>query len=279
MKEAMPNPHFPTDIELKRSPLAEAWLEIRWKLEPVGHPQIMRDPGFPFALGAFYREVKERFSYQEPLPASQTPLEMLPHVVRYRFRPGEGQWPLLQLGPGVASVNFTETYTWEQFREDALYLRSVLSEAYSDSELDTDVLILRYRNVEPFEYSSNDLLQFMKENLNTSFNPPSHIPGFAGSKNMPTSANIVLAYDLNQPKGTGTLRITTGTSTQSDPETGQQQEVEVLVTQLEVASGGDDAPRIADPDEFSQWLDATHGVAHEWFFSLIEGALFEEYAG
>jgi hypothetical protein len=95
MKEAMPNPHFPTDIDLKRSPLAEAWLEIRWKLEPVGPPQIMRDPGFPFALGTFYRGVKERFSYQEPLPASQTPLEMLPHVVRYRFRPGEGQWPLL----------------------------------------------------------------------------------------------------------------------------------------------------------------------------------------
>jgi hypothetical protein len=46
-----PKFHFPLEIKLESNPLIEAWLEIRWQLERDNITQLMRDPGFPFALG------------------------------------------------------------------------------------------------------------------------------------------------------------------------------------------------------------------------------------
>lgn len=50
--------HFPADIKLKERPLAEAWLEMRWQLQPIKPPHVMVDPDFAFALGAFYNSVR-----------------------------------------------------------------------------------------------------------------------------------------------------------------------------------------------------------------------------
>jgi uncharacterized protein (TIGR04255 family) len=270
---------FPTDINLEHPPLAEAWLDIRWQLEPsAGGPQFLRDPNFPFALGTFYESVKDRFSYREDLEASQAPQDMLPHVVRHRFRASKNEWPLLQLGPGVASVNFTEPYTWKDFEEAALYLQSKLSDAYSESELVTKTITLRYRNTEPFNYSSRNLLAFLQENLNTSLTLPAYIPGPTGFTDLPTSANIVLTFNLSEPKGTGTLRLAAGTRKQGvlPSDLG---EVEVVIWQLEVTSEGSNAPKIASEDQFISWLNSAHAILHEWFFSLIDGPLLARYKG
>lgn len=279
MEEAVPKTHFPTDIKLEKSPLAEAWLEIRWLLEPMGPPEVMRDPGYPFALGPFFNNIKGEFPYKEELEASNAPQDFLPHVVRHRFRKSQNGWPILQLGPGVASANFTDPYSWTSFREAALYLRENLANAYSESNLDSQSITLRYRNVEPFDYFQNNLQKFFEEYLNTRLTLPSKIPGFVGSTNSPTSANIVLTYDLTEPKGTGTLRLSTGTRTEKVPKTGEERTTRIIMWQLEVSSGETDAPQIVIEEDFAKWLDTAHTTIHEWFFSLIEGSLFNKYKG
>lgn len=270
--------HFPSEIKLESNPLLEAWLEIRWQLERDNMTQSMRDPGFPFALGVFFNSVKEEFEYREELPVSLAPEDMLPYVVRHRFRPGKDEWPLLQLGPGVATVNFTEPYTWDLFEEKALYLRRKLLEAYGVMELKPQLVALRYRNGESFEYGSNNLLDFFNEDFNTSITLPAHIPGFVGSVTWPTSANIFFTFDLLEPKGTGTLRLGTGSRQRTD-RTNQEITEQMVMWQLEVASGGNDAPALSEEDEFAHWLSSAHAVIHEWFFSLIDGCLFEKYKG
>jgi len=272
--------HFPSEIRLESKPLLEAWLEIRWQLEQGDDsPHFMRDPGFPFALGVFYNSIKGQFGYRKDLEASRAPQDMLPYIVRHRFSRGQGEWPLLQLGPGVATVNFTDSYTWDQFRETALYLREELLDAYGKTELKSQEIALRYRNGVPFEYSSNDLLGFLKQNLNTSITLPSHIPGPVSSAPWPTSANIILTFDLLQPRGMGTLQFPTGIRRQKDPETSREITEEMLMWQLSVTSRDNDAPALDDEDEFTHWLTSAHAVIHEWFFSLIDGTLFRKYAG
>lgn len=271
--------HFPLNIQLASSPLAEAWLDIRWELETGSSPNIARDPRFPFALGKFYDSVKERFGYQRSLDANRAPIDMLPHVVRYQFRPSEEGWPLLQLGPGVASVNFTDPYTWEDFKDAALYLRSKLVEAYGVPEPNIEKVILKYRNVEPFDYNSENLLGFLRNNLNTSLSIPSHIPGETSSTNLPKRANIELAFDLVGPKGVGILQVSTGTKRQEKSGVEQLAEQEVVIWHLTVMSEGGSAPQISDEEQFSSWLDSAHSVTHEWFFALIEGSLFKKYKG
>jgi uncharacterized protein (TIGR04255 family) len=270
--------HFPPEIKLENNPLMEAWLEIRWQLEPTEVPRFKRDPTFAFALGVFYESVKDSFGYKEPLNASRAPDDILPHVVRYRFRPAEASWPLLQLGPGVATINFTDPYTWDSFKEKALYLRNKLLNAYGEVKLKAQVMALRYRNGVPFEPSSNDLFAFSARNLNTSIALSDHIPGPVSSTPWPTGANINLTFDLSKPKGIGTLQFATAVR-QQDLETDLEKPDEMLMWQLEVVSKGTDAPEINEEQEFAHWLDLAHAVIHEWFFALIDGPLRKSYEG
>jgi uncharacterized protein (TIGR04255 family) len=272
--------HFPADITLQERPLVEAWLELRWELEFTGPPQLAsdpmhpfrKDPFFPFALGTFYNQIKDRFGYKQDLPAAIAPDDALPYVVRHQFRVAEGEWPVLQLGPGVATVNFTHPYTWKIFEEEALYLRTQLIEAYSDTELVPNAAYLRYRNAIPCQYSSSNPLEFLRENLNTSISLPEHIPGRVSLSEFPSGVNISLNFKLTEPVATATLYIATGTKKTAD-----DQEEEQIIFELRVASSEKDAPSFIDEREFSNWLNAAHAVIHEWFFSLIKGSLREAF--
>jgi uncharacterized protein (TIGR04255 family) len=269
--------HFPADIELKSSPLNEAWLEIRWQVEPGELSPFKVDPGFAFALGKFYERIKHRFGHIVDLEASQVPLEMVPYVVRHQFRVGKEGWPLLQLGPGVATVNFVRPYSWEEFKDTALYLRSKLVEAYTEMVLVPERLILRYQNLVACEHSSGELLECLQNSLNTSIVLPTHIPGFVAPIGNPTGGNISLTFDLANPKGKGTVRFASGTKTQTNPDTNEATVIEHIIFDLIIASKNGDAPDYADEHEFTNWLDTAHAVIHEWFFSLIEGPLREKF--
>ena len=265
------------EVILAKPPLNEAWLEIRWKLHdtPEG---LQIDPGFPFALGTFYHGVKDRYAYRVDLDASRAPQEMLPFVVRHQFRPGKEEWPVLQIGPGVATVNLTRPYSWDLFLNEIRFLRDQLVEAYGDDPIKTDLITLRYKNSEPFDYRTNDFLEFLRTRLNTELSLPGNVPGNFASRPSPTSGRIRLSFDLARPKGTGALLLGTGTQTmEQDTLPHARVKAEVLLWQLELASGGDDAPNVYDESQFHSWLGDAHSVLHEWFFSLIEGALLQEY--
>lgn len=268
--------HFPQDLDLVSPPLSEAWLEVRWKLEALGPPGIMTDPGFPIALGVFYAGVKDKYRVRVDLETSRAPLEITPHQVRHQFRTGEDGWPLLQLGPGVASVNFSSTYDWDSFLIVAQYLRKNLLEAYSETHLEKDLIVLRYKNVEPFNYTSKEISRFLKTKLNTSLKIPKHIPGPTASRSSPTNASLKLAFDLKTPKGTGTITIATG-QRREGPKSENKKPLEIVLWQTEIASGGEDAPDLYDEDDFTNWLSLAHSVSHEWFYSFIDGDLLNKY--
>ena len=268
----IPNPefHFPTNIHLDTNPLVEAWLEIRWKLSPDSSGQFEQDKDFPFALGVFYNDIKKDYSYREPLPQSFAPEELLPYVVRYRFRKEPNSWPMLQLGPGVASINFTSPYSWEEFKEQALYLRDKLINAYSGS-LTISNLILRYRNALEHNYISADLLAFLENKLNTSITTPTHIPGTTAKTTWPSELNIALTYDLLEPLGKGAIRFSTGR------QRSKNSEKPVLIFETSVHSLNEKNNCWATQDDFDSWLMAAHAITHEWFFALIDGDLRQEY--
>jgi uncharacterized protein (TIGR04255 family) len=280
MNKTTPKFHYSPDIELKSSPLVETWLTIQWQLEQIqSNPPMARDPGFNFTfVNRFYESVKDRFGYLVELDAVKIPIEITPHKPRYQFRSGgQDDWPLLQLGPGVASVNFTEPYTWRQFKAEALYLRSTLIAAYDGQELKTHLASLRYRNAVPYEYSSSDLLEFLREKLNINIQTPTHIPGHVAAEDRPSEINFNLVYNLGAPKGKGILRVVTGTKSVVDEATSQTTHVEHLLFDLEVVSTEDDTPPLSEEAEFDNWLTSAHDLTHEWFFSLIDGELLMKY--
>lgn len=277
---------FPQDIELQTRPLVEAWLEIKWQLDTeelqgdTGQVQpFMKDRGYEFALGVFFNSIKDGFGFVETLPVNIAPLEFLPYVVRHRFRHGPEMWPILQLGPGVATVNFTTPYSWPEFRDAALYLRTKLIEAYGSQELHLQSIILRYRNAVPCGYSSQDLFDFLSSNLNMNMALPANIPGEIGATKLPKGADMTFIFDLMNPLGKGSLRLATGTKREQKSTTHEVVEVEHLIFDLIVASENTSEPHLYDESDFDRWLTAAHAVIHEWFFSLIDGSLRNKYEG
>ena len=100
--------------QLEKKPLVEALLEVKWGLEgPPDGPQ--KDPVYPLFVGQLYALVKDSYSHVEKLPATSVPDEITPYIVKYRFRETENGWPLVQAGPGIASLNFTDSYKWDKF--------------------------------------------------------------------------------------------------------------------------------------------------------------------
>lgn len=271
MGETQSGFNFPAEIQLADSPLVEAWLELRWK----ALPELERQADYYFR---FYSQISDRFGHIEAQPGRAVPDEFGPFAIHYRFRSGPGEWPLFQLGPRVATVNFTPpVYSWEPFVEEANYLRSGLVTALDEEELQIETITLRYRNAIPFNWPANDLLRFLSNNLNLQIEPSQHIPGSLSRHPWPSQIDVQLTYELTQPVATGTLRIATGTRRVDEENGAKAESLPVLAFDLIVRSEDDDAPSVMRNDEFERWLRDAHAIIHEWFFSMIEGSLRAEF--
>ncbi len=254
--------------KLKSPPLVEALLEIKWELEDIGSG-VLRDPGFDIAHLRFFEYVKEPFSYVEPLDTLKIPNEMTPHLVKYRYRVKEDGWPLVQLGPGVASLNFTKPYDWDTFLDHAKRLIPNLLQAYEGFDLQISSLLLRYINAEPFDFDECDTLEFVDTQLNTLFRPPVNMK--TNYSNRIKGGSWSLQYELTKPLGTGILRFTTAT----------RKEVKSIVWEQNVRSVDEEVPQ---PDggenaEIVEWLRLAHDVIEDWFLQIVRGDLLTRYEG
>ena len=273
-------PLFPKDIQLKENSLVEAWLELRWKTEPANGqldaspPDTeMVDPQFAIALGNFFHVVKKTgYSTAERLPAANIPEHFAPHFVRYRFAKARGAWPILQIGPGIATVNFTKPYTWPLFRTEAELLRSSLVKAYEPEDILPNAMVLRYRNAFKYLDTPHSLLPFLADSLNFEISLSERIPGRLARSSGPQEFAVNLGYDLLYDGLRGNIKIAKGKNRNDEG-----QEVDVVVVDLEVHATKVRSSLISSERHFMQWLEEAHDVTHEWYFALIDGALRQKY--
>lgn len=278
--------HFPTDITLAKNPLVEAWLEIQWSAKPKSpqagiaqHGQGVNsevDPFYQLAIGAIYKQIKDKYPASEYLPANNAPPAQLPHAVRIRFRRAVDQWPVMQFGPGIATVNFTKPYSWSSFRAESLRLREILLDAYEDAVLEPIACSLRYRNAIHFNYADQDILEFLKGRLNLGLTLSSFIPGQMSTYEWPTDINLNLRFSLGKPDGAGVIRVQTGFDL-SEVSDNLADGRPIILLDYEVQSRGSQAPTLEHAPVFAAWLEDAHDVLHDWFFASIDGPLRKSY--
>ncbi len=254
----------------EKSPLQEAWLSIRWQLEKSSqNPAFQKDVTFPIALGMFAEGVKDRFSSAVPTKENDAPLELLPFIPRYQFRTGGiNGWPLVQLGPGVSTLNYTENYDWKSFLDNALFLRKKLIKAYESTKLKPEAISLRYRNAILFD-EKEDLFALLKDKLNYHVQLPIGIPSDDATTTPVQDINFSTVFKLETPKAQGILRVATGYKKEKDNK-GIEKEIKHIVFDNEIVSNNNECPDYYDEDAFKKWLDNSHGVAKKWFSSLAE---------
>ena len=120
--------------ELKYPPIVEAIVEVTWALETASSPMPI-DPHYQLLLGSFYDRIKKDYPYHQTLPLAAVPDEVTGPAVKHRFRVDKDKWPLIQIGPGIMTVNETEKYTtFEKFKPLAVEAIKVLFASHPNNE-------------------------------------------------------------------------------------------------------------------------------------------------
>ena len=254
--------------ELKNKPLIEAILEIRWKLK--GNPPAPQiDPHYKLLLARLFDRMGDEYPDHEQLPMANFPDEMAAHVVQHRFRVAANSWPLVQVGPGIFSVNSTaDYYTWADFRPRALSAIKKLYEAHPKvGDLQISNIILRYIDAVDFDYISNDSFEFLKNKLKLNVSLAKNLFENTGVESKPSRFTWQCSFRCKNPKGMIHLRFSTG----------RKKDMPAIVWDTIVESAGNDLPEM--PNDFESWLDAAHDITDDWFFKIIEGELERRFLG
>jgi len=253
--------------ELKNKPLVEAILEVKWVLQGTKPgPQI--DPHYKLFLGRLFDRLLTDYPEHEQLPTANMPDELAGHVVQHRFRKALNEWPLVQIGPGIFTVNSTADYTWKDFRPRALSAIEKLFEAYPKlGDLKISNIILRYIDAVEFDYNSENAFEFLREKLKIDISLPDNLFEDTSVKKRPKSLTWHSSFECQNPKGRMNIRVANG----------QRNNRPAIVWETIVETVGSDLPKM--PSDFEEWLDSAHSVTDDWFFKLIEGELERRFSG
>jgi uncharacterized protein (TIGR04255 family) len=251
--------------DLLRKPLVEAVFELRWKLTGGPFPSApLVDPNYKLLVGSLYEKVREGgYPFHEQLPTATVPDEFVPYLIQHRFRRTEGGYPLVQVGPGIFAVNDTADYSWKTHLRNVLEAVGRLRETYA-GELTPESFLLRYINAVPFDFSTGDVFEYLRESLKVSVAYPHQLFTEQPAEQRPNTVILETRHSLTKPTGEAALKFTAA----------EVSGTQHLAWETLVQSSGSDVPPL---DGLEPWLQQAHDVARAWFFTLIEGKLETEF--
>lgn len=248
--------------ELKNKPLVEAIFEIRWALQQEG--DTLSDPFFPLLVGRFHEKIKENFPFWNKLPPAEMPAQITPYMAHHQFRKIENGWPLIQIGPGLLTVNDTDGYLWDDFEEFCVTAIQALFEAYPEAEKNLKITFVNLRYIDADYLEDVDINTFVQK-LKVNISVPDVLFDDEKVHPSPISLKLQLDYASTSPKGLTRIKIGRG----------KKQSKDALIWETGVISINEDVPVF--PDKCQEWLDAAHSINHNWFIELTKGELLEKY--
>lgn len=255
-----------TSRELAKKPLVEAIFEMRWALHQ-NEQGFAFDPHYRLLLGRLFDRLQSDYGEYQQLEAAQVPDGMAGHIVQHRFRKAKDEWPLVQIGPGILTLNETARYQWGDYRERIAKLHEIFRDAHPKwNDITLENLTLRYIDAVEFDYQTSSIIEFLRENMKVGIEVPSNLFKDSDVKSQPLSLQTQLVYRCTDPAGVIQLKFATG----------QREGKSALIWETVFQSGREDLPNWRE--DFKDWLDQSHGLIEDWFFTLIAGKLQEEFS-
>jgi uncharacterized protein (TIGR04255 family) len=255
--------------KLKNKPLVEAIFEIRWYTEQ--QTQFGVDPNSQLILGRLFDRINSDYPTYEQLPFAAIPEQMVEGLIKHRFRSGDG-WPLVQFGTGILTVNDTENYVWKDFKQRVIDVVDNLYIVHPNKEkFRTKNLILKYVNATDLNLNDSDVYDFLREKIKFNLSLNSLLFEKTSVNGNPIQLDLQFAFKSNQPKGVMNFRIIKGQKIDNQ----ENATSDVLVWETTIQSNEPDIPEI--PLNLNKWLDEAHAVAHNWFFTLVDGDLLRSF--
>ncbi len=152
--------------KLKQAPLQEVIFELSWDL-PLDESGFPHDLGFEMAQGVFASKIKKDFPVQKRLLPNFSGLRIHPILV-HQFWKDEITWPVIQLGPGLLTVNDTDkNYVWkDNFQLNVEKAIAALRTSY-EQEPKIQRVKLQYIDAVEFIPEDHTVADFLKLNMKT----------------------------------------------------------------------------------------------------------------
>ncbi len=148
--------------KLPNAPLQEVVFELLWEMDYDNSGKPI-DPEFEFAQGLFAGKIKKDFPLHKRTIPEGAPFSIYPKPI-HQFWKGENQWPVVQLGPGILTVNDIEqNYTWKKYKRLVLDTVQLLNTVYT-KKLRFIFISLKY--IDAVETKGENVLGFINKNFN-----------------------------------------------------------------------------------------------------------------
>jgi uncharacterized protein (TIGR04255 family) len=236
--------------KLPNAPLVEVVFELRWKITTKEELA-----GVQYLYGDLYNELKSSYPFRETIVPVEIPMEMTVNKPVHRFRANKGEYPLLQIGPGIITLNTTdEKYYWDTFFSDAKELIQTLFDIYPIKDVIAPSIL--YIDFFPFGFAENNVHEFISRKFNLTCGQ-----SFYESESNPTDFNMGFAYKIDL----GDLRV--------NLQKGKNNNTEGILLQTRI-NGKQKAPGV---DKINDWLMDAHELSSSVFKQLTRGELYESF--
>jgi uncharacterized protein (TIGR04255 family) len=253
---------------LTNKPLLEAIFELRWELAAVaGQKGLSTDPNYKILIGSLYERIRDQYPYHEQLPSATIPDEIAPYVVQHRFRKDQNGYPLVQIGPGVVTLNDTTGYVWEDFQNRISGLLKNIFSVYPRAETDLVInkVLLRYIDALDFDYDRGNVFSFLKDNMKLKIDVDKILFNGTGVNESPVGVDLRMAFPSTRPQGAVQLRFARGKKGSSD----------ALIWETRLVTPEGNAPRTREG--VVAWVQEAHSLTDDWFFKTISEELLARF--
>lgn len=240
--------------KLKNAPLQEAIFELFWQspLDATGFPF---DKDFEFALGKFDSHISTHFPIKKKIVPDAPGLRVYGRPM-YQFWTQNAVWPVVQLGPGILTVNDTDkNYEWEAtYRPNILTAIDALIKNY-DQKPQFSKVSLKYIDSVDID-SFEDIHDFISQNFQTGLVNRFDIPGRT------IGLNINQAFEIDE--STVLLNIQTAKNNSNGKK--------ALVWMTTVEKTG----KFTDHD-IRKWLDHAHSLSSDLFVKMLNPDFYASF--
>ena len=239
--------------KLPKAPLIEVIFEIRWNAS--GNEELLRTQ---YLHGDLFSEIKDKYPHRESIQS--IPIDIfINNVPTHRFRVAPKGYPLVQVGPGILTVNTIDSkYDWTEYQKSILEVVSKFLDVYKFSENQELTLVLQYIDLLKFDFEKEDVYQFLEKDLNIVVKQE-----FYKSSLFSNNVLLGLTYETNL----GLLNIVISR--------GKNEEIgEGILIQTSL-----NKKIPTNPESIKIWLETAHEFCSTTFKEMTRGRLYESFKG
>lgn len=207
--------------------------------------------------GDLYPLLKTEYPFREAVNAALPP-QISIHAPKNRFRTAAQEYPLIQIGPGILTVNTVDaSYFWDDFEKRVLDVIEKLKTVYTFKPNHNVTLVLPYIDFIKFDFRSQNILKYFEEYLNISIKQDFY---------KGTSIAKAVILGLNFPTQLGDLNVNIGRGKNGKGEDGIT--IHTNLTRIDIKP---------EQSLIKSWLDKAHELCSNSFKEMTQGKLYESF--